>query len=136
MGNQELEQRLQSLEVQLRRNSAAVGGMLLIACILLGLWNLHVAMLIPKFQEIYLQMLDGKELPQNSQFVLDSSAVLFALAVALPLGASLTFFTIGRTLVGHSTLLAILLVTGLQIYLTRTALWEPMVNIISDMTLG
>ena len=130
----QLEDRISELERQNRHLASALGALLLLGCLLLGVWNLYQTQSITRYSEIYEQMLDGTELPALTTFMMRSTPALFAAAAALPVAALAVFLSVGRRPVGLALLLGILLLTGLQIFLTRTGLWLPLYQIITGMS--
>ena len=136
METEELQKRVADLEQQNKQLAQSVSGLLLLACLILGLWNIYQALAIPKFGEIFEQMLGGKALPAVSTAVLNLQMPLTVLALALPMAAIAAFFTLGRRPSGLWPMLLIFLVIGVQLLITRNALWQPLVSIVSDMSSG
>jgi type II secretory pathway component PulF len=134
MDNEAITQRLENLEAQNRQLCFAVCATITSICAALGIWNLYQALAIPKFSEIFDQMLNGKALPALSTAVLNHSTGLIILAIVLPLAAIGIFLGRGRKVSSLWLLIGILLAIFLQLVVTRFALWVPLTQIISDMS--
>ena len=135
MDAHELEARFTDrLERHSQQFTLRLNGLILVFCLLLGCWNFYQAQSIPRYTDIFDQMLGGKSLPALSNTVIRLAAPCFALAITLPWVAVGVFFALGRK--PHSTwiMLGVLLVIGLQLLATRAALWLPLRSIITEMS--
>ncbi|MEO7317968.1 MAG: hypothetical protein ABIZ56_03155 [Chthoniobacteraceae bacterium] len=92
--------------------------------------NIRCAIGILQFQQIYIDMIGGRALPQTTAFVLHARPVFIALSLALPAVAVLSLFL--RHLSASIYLVGcILMVVIVQLFFTWHAVMFPLFQIIT-----
>jgi len=104
--------------------------------IVISVPNLIAALTIPRFAMIFQDALPGKPLPLLTLFMIAHSGLLQLLALAWPIAGVTFIFREKRVRVWTVAAALIAGGIGLQLLLTQTALFMPMVGLITGMSNG
>lgn len=91
--------------------------------------------MVPRFEQIYHDMLGGKPLPSSTALVIQHHGRLFIMDLALLLGA-LAALRIKNPTRSILTIIAIIAVQIIQLLLVSDALMAPLVSIVQTMSGG
>lgn len=116
-------------------NSLASGvrSVALVFILILSYFNIRLAFQIGNFHAIFEDMLGGKPLPAITELVIQSRLICILLALAIPVAAIAVVALVRSHKAALYFLSGLMVVIFIQIHLTWSGLFAPLMTIISGM---
>jgi hypothetical protein len=122
--------------LELRRLASGIRAVSLIFTLVLSYFNFRLAFQIDHYRIIFSDMLGGKPLPGLTEFVIQAKPFLILSSLALPLVALVVIYRIRNHQHALYTLAGIMGALFIQIHITWTGLFTPLLSIINSLSEG
>jgi hypothetical protein len=117
-----------------RSLASGVRAIALVFTLILSYFNVRLAFQINLFGVIFSDMLGGKPLPVITDMVLQGRTILIILSLLVPICAVVVVFRLRNDKIALYCLSGLMIAAFIQIHLTWTGLFAPLMSIISGMT--
>ena len=123
-------------ESEIRAIASGVRAVAAVFALIVSYLNLRVAFQIGHFQNIFSDMLGDRPLPLLTQAVIQGRALLILLALLIPIGAVVSAAVLRNHKAALYTLAGLMLAAFVQMHLTWSALYAPLMAIINGLSGG
>jgi hypothetical protein len=123
-----------NVESEIRSLASGIRAVALVFTLIVGYFNIRLAFLIRHFQGIFSDMLGDKPLPGLTQLIVQGRPIFLLLALLIPILAVAAVVLIRHQKIALYSLGALMLVAFLQLHLTWTGLFAPLISIVDGLS--